>query len=281
MEQKNTTREKLWEEYSELVSNFVEKVKNLSIEGIPAPHIPVVGGNYDMCAYKMAFIGMETRDTPKKLNCKNFIDNRENTMQQFECWLDRSGMFPKKGRAKSAYWNFVKNFLKKFYSIKEKELKIAKGEYHAIMSSFVWGNANAIERYEVTAKRKNVDRTVWKKIKDASIPFDNINHLIDATQPKVIFITYKVVSQEYITTDNEVCSEKQIFSVPKGKEIAIRHYYLRNRDTHVFVTPHPTWMIRSKIGFKPYINALTKSIKEHNIWSQLPQSKEDWKIKEK
>ena len=271
------------------MSEFAKNVKEMPTKGIPVPHIPIVGKDYDDCAYKMAFIGMETMEWPpqktSKLTFKDdfptFIDLIEKAPKEaitrYENWLNENGMF--EYRERSAYWLFIKHFLQKFYHVKN--LKIKKGQYHALMSSFVWGNANAIERYEVTAKKKKVNKKVWEAVKEASKPFDNINHLIDATQPKVIFITYKGVSKEYITTDNEVCSEKHIFSMPKGKEIAIRHYYLRNRDTHVFVTPHPTWMIRSKIGFKPYINALTKSIKEHNIWSQLPQSKEDWRIKEK
>ena len=277
MEQKNTTREKLREEYSELVSKFAENVQGMGIEGIPAPHLPVVGGNYDKCAYKIAFVGMETKETMKSRNCKTFVEDPETAMSNYEKWLDESGMF--KYREKSVYWLFIKHFLKKFYSIKEKELKIAKGKYHAIMSSFVWGNANAIERYEVTAKKKKVNIKVWKAVKEASKPFDCINHLINATHPEVVFITYKAVEKDYISKDKDDLSEKMEYDI-NGKKIIFRHYILRNQNTHVYVLPHPTW-IKAYSGIKEndYITALIKTIKAHRIWSKLPERIEDWEIK--
>lgn len=276
MEQEHmSTRDQVRKVYAGLIESFAKEVSGMVIEGIPAPHIPVVGGNYDRCAYKMAFVGMETKGTYKS-NCQTFIDNPEGVLTLSEEWLDASGMFKK--RERSVYWLFIKHFLQCFYQIKS--LKTKKGKYHAHMSSFVWGNANAIERYEVTARKKKVDKKVWQAVKNASKPFDNINHLIDAAQPKVVFITYKDVDKEYLTDANDVCCKKHVFTTSKGRKSAIRYYYLSNRDTHVFVTPHPTWMRRSGIGFKPYINALIKAIEAHHIWLQLPQNTDDWKIKE-
>ncbi len=259
------------EPYARLVTDFAKSIKGMPIEGIPAPHIPVVGRNYDKCAYKMAFVGMETKETKKSRNCKAFIEDPETAMRNYEKWLDESEMF--KNRERSVYWLFIKHFLQKFYHVKN--LKIKKGKYHALMSSFVWGNANAIERYDVTAEKMMVDYEVWKKVKKASKPFDSINHLIDATHPKVIFITYKAVDKEYILQDNDVYSKNHEYVID-GKKIRFRYYYLSNRDTHIFVTPHPTWMNRCKIGFKPYIKALIQAITEYAIWSQLPQSEDDW-----
>lgn len=283
IEQNRGTRVLLQHEYGELVKKIAEQVQGLPTSGIPVPHIPIVGKNYDDCAYKIAFVGMETKGWPPKTSkllvkddFPTFCDLAKNAPEEattrYENWLNENGMF--EYREKSAYWLFIKHFLQQFYKIKN--LKIEKGKYHSIMSSFVWGNANAIERYEVTAKQKHVDKKVWQAVKKASRPFDSINHLIDATHPKVVIITYKAVDTTYITAGNDVQSEKHFFSLPNGQKRAIRHYYLRNRDVHVFVTPHPTWMIRSKTGFKPYIKALIDPTQD--IW-QLPQNEYDWKKK--
>ena len=135
------------------------------------------------------------------------------------------------------------------------------------MTSFVWGNTNSIERYEITAKNNAVNRDVWEAVKKASKPFDNINHIIDAANPQIVFILYKSVEKEYFLAENNACMQKHAFTNDKGKKITFRYYYLRNRDTHAFVTRHPVWMKRSG-NFQGYINALIDAIKAHNI---LPQ----------
>lgn len=252
-----TTRERIQNEYAGLVESFANSVKGMAIEGIPAPLIPIAGRNYDKCAYKMAFVGMETKETKKSRNCQRFIEDPEKVIAEYEKWFNDSEMF--KHGVKSAYWNFIKNFLDEFYN---KTLKKTE-----IMTSFVWGNTNSIERYEITAKNNAVNRDVWEAVKKASKPFDNINHIIDAANPKIVFILYKSVEKEYFLAGNNACMQKHAFTNDKGKKITFRCYYLRNRDTHVFVTHHPVWMKRSG-NFQWYINALIDAIKAHNI---LPQ----------
>ena len=53
-------KERLQEQYAPLVSKFVKDIGELDVTGIPAPHIPIMGKNYGLAKYKMAFIGMET-----------------------------------------------------------------------------------------------------------------------------------------------------------------------------------------------------------------------------
>ena len=55
-----TLRNRLIEQYAPLTEKFVKEIDNLNISGIPAPHIPIMGKNYEFAKYKMAFIGMET-----------------------------------------------------------------------------------------------------------------------------------------------------------------------------------------------------------------------------
>ena len=268
------TRKQLHKEYAGPVKSFADTITGLPINGIPAPSIPIVGRNYDACAYKMAFIGMETKETKKSRNCQTFIEDPEKAMSRYEKWFDENTMFIH--GEKSIYWRFIKNFLEHFYSpLNPKRLKKnTDGSYHEILSSFIWGNVNSIERYEVTAKQNKVNKDVWKIVKKASKPFDSINHIIKAAHPSIIFITYKHVKEKYfLLDDNYTCDQYK-----NEENVVFRHYYLRNQDTHIFVTPHPNWFAHRGLSYK-YIDALLGAIKEHNIWPKLPECIDEWKIK--
>ncbi len=294
---KTTTRDRLREEYAKLVKIFAKNVKGLNIDGIPAPHIPVVGNYYDECAYKMAFVGMETYGWG---NITDFVDLAERSPKEaatmYESWFNAGGMVEHSGSG--TFWGFIIEFLEHFYKLEKDSLKhkSKEGIYHEVLSSIIWGNSNAIERYEVTAKKQNVDIAEWRKVKEYSKPLDSINHIIKAanptvTKPIVIFLTYKYVDENYIVQDSDIHKEipetkytysyKHVYHCDGTKDIEFRYYYLRDQHTHVFVTPHPRWIgVHSGIKFTRYIDALMQVIKEHKIWATLPKCIDDWKIKE-
>ena len=45
-------KNRLVEQNAPLVEQFVKKIEHLDVTGIPAPHIPIVGMNYDIAKYK-------------------------------------------------------------------------------------------------------------------------------------------------------------------------------------------------------------------------------------
>jgi len=283
---KTTTREKLREEYACIVKSFVKNIKGLDTDGIPAPHIPIVGETYDQCAYKMAFVGMETYGWG---NIKDFIEIAEKSphdaVTKYEGWFHAGGMV--EHSKNGTFWGFIIAFLAKFYQIDEKLLKSKRddGTYHEILSSIIWGNSNAIERYHITAQKKGADLYAWKKVKEYSRAFDSINHIISAAHPKVIFLTYKNVDKNYILKDKDVHKEipetKYVYSNKPDENIDYRYYYLREQQTHVFVVPHPTWIgAYSGIGFSKFIDSLIAAIKKYKIWSRFPLSEDDWKQQE-
>ena len=53
-------RNRLIEQYAPLAELFFKAIDGLNVEGIPAPHIPIMGHNYEKSKYRIAFIGMET-----------------------------------------------------------------------------------------------------------------------------------------------------------------------------------------------------------------------------
>ena len=47
-------------EYSPLIEEFLKEIKDVNPNGIPEPHLPVIGENYFSSKTKIAFCGMET-----------------------------------------------------------------------------------------------------------------------------------------------------------------------------------------------------------------------------
>ena len=45
-------KNRLVEQNALLVEQFVKNIEHLDVTGIPAPHIPIVGMNYDIAKYK-------------------------------------------------------------------------------------------------------------------------------------------------------------------------------------------------------------------------------------
>lgn len=283
---KTNTRDRLREEYARIVKEFSKKVRGLDVAGIPAPHIPIVGDSYDRAAYKMAFVGMETYGWG---NIEDFIrtaeENPHEAVTKYEGWFNTGGMVKNSGHG--TFWEFIISFLAKFYQIDKNVLKLpnSEGKYHEILSSIVWGNCNAIERYHVTAKKKGAALDAWKKVKEHSRTLDSINHIIEAANPQIIFITYKHVDKNYLLQTKDLHADvpeiKYAYATKPDESIDYRYFYLREQQTHVFVIPHPTWIdVYSGIGLTKFINSLIETIKNYKIWNQLPQNEQDWEKKE-
>ena len=265
------TNDNIRDVYTPLVKTFVENVKKggLKTQGIPALNIPKVGASYDDYSYKIAFIGMETKGWGK---LSKFIElgsnSPEDAITYKDQWFNEGKRY--KHLKTTTFWGFIVSFLAKFYGYNKKQLIHKDGTYHQILSSFVWGNCNSLERYCVTAKKNAADKKDWLKIKEFSLSFDNIIYILNATKPQLIFITYARFNKDKYFQN--IDWEK----VNTNKELHLRHYIIkREQQTNVFVIPHPTWIVRSKCcgGYKKYINELINYIKECNIWSDLPVDK--------
>lgn len=279
------TSERIREQYAKHVKAFVKDIKGLESEGIPAPHIPIAGENYDESQYKIAFMGMETYGWGSMHDfIKAVEENAGDAVLMYKNWYNGKEVLKQNGNA--TFWGFVIRFMQRFYKIDEKKILDCNNP-HPTLTSIVWGNTNAIERYCVTAKPKGVNHEVWHKVKESSKRLDSINHLIEAAHPKVVILTYKWVDKDYILKEKAIGDDLQ-----ETKKFAITHqpdpnvpyqyYYLREQDTHVFVIPHPKWIgLYSGIGFDGYIDSIMHVMEEYKIWRQLPSCDDDWKIKKK
>lgn len=280
---KISTQEAIANIYAPLVKRFVENIPQENVEGIQAPHMPIAGKNYDCARYKLAFVGMETKGWD---SLGDFIQkaktNPEYAVSQYNKWLKEDEIV--KYTRPASFWHFILEFLSRFYAIDYKTL-IRNDNDNSLLSSFLWGNANSIERYDVSAKKLGADYEIYNKVKEQSKEFDSINHIIQAANPRVVIILHKWVSDNYILQDDDV---KTIANLsPKQKKVAFvenpdiecnyKYMYLREQHTHVFVLPHPRW-INANGGNKKYINSIIEVMKSLKIWKKLPHDSEDWRL---
>lgn len=281
-------KQRLIEQYAPLIGQFLDDIKGLDVTGIPAPHIPIMGQNYEAAKYKMAFIGMETygwtdldsfvRVAKDDNGLNKLVTYEEQTINTLEYlnWI---------GNCTTTFWGFPLRFLSKFYKVELRYL-IEEKEHPEILTSFVWGETNSIERYGVSTAN-NVDYKVWEAVKRASICFDSANNLIKALSPKIIFVLYSGVDRDYISSDDAVRemgvpveNRKRILTLDIDKDMKIRHHYLYEDDVHIIALPHPTWMgVWGGYSIEQYVEKVIDLIERFQIWTELPNNPEDWKGK--
>lgn len=274
-------------EYDPLINSFKNKVKGLNYHGITGPHFPGVGECYESAKYKFAFCGMETYgwDSMETFMAKNSNEYLSRTDKRLNSY-DPLGWA---SNWHATFWGFVFKFLAKFYKADFVKLVNDKDDesLRSILKSFVWGNANSIERFEVSSKWGDADPKAWEIVKQASRKIDDLNHIINSCAPKVVFIIYSGVDEDYIMNEKTLSGIFGGDFAQRGSRLKLHnespkydYYYLRNSSTHVFHLPHPTWMgLYSGIGIDAYVDSLIKDIENYQIWNTLPKSSKDWKGK--
>lgn len=278
-------KERLREQYAPLVERFVKEVGELDLKGIPAPHIPIMGKDYVSAKYRMAFIGMETygwEDINVFLNAAK--ENSGDAVLLMEHTINDLEHLGWARNYHATFWGFVFKFIAKFYKVSFSDL-VEEIAYPELLKSFVWGNTNSIERYDISAECNGVDYKTWEVVKKASTCFDSINNIVKSVNPKLFFVLNSSVDNDYIQNDDAVRklgipvgNKKDVMRLTVDEDRKIVYYYLRDDDVHIISMPHPTWMgLYSGFGIDSYVDIVIDLIHEYNIWDCLPEGHEDWK----
>ena len=287
------------EEYVPLIESFKKEVDGLNLQGITGPHFPGVGECYENASYKFAFCGWETyywnsmqdfmRLDPVEYlmgpdDCSN---NGNSNYLSSDYSLNNYKPLDWVSNWHASFWAFVIKFLAKFYNTDLDKLVNDKDDTNlrSILKSFVWGNSNAIERYEVSSEGEGAEFASWEAVKSASRKIDDLNHIINSCAPKVVFLVYSGVDEKYIVNEMTLSSifgnhfeQKRNVLKLVNEDMNYTYYYLRNSSTHVFHLPHPRWMGQfSGYKIEGYVDSLMKDIENYNIWDALPNSCKDWK----
>lgn len=244
--------------YQPIVSKFINDIKDLDVDGIPEPFLPVFGESYHSSDIKIAFCGMETNSWGE---LSNFINREKSSFQAKDCqWHadDFSDVLYGKNGGLRTFWSFVTQFLA-IYHASDRE-SIIKNDL--IMQSFVWGNCNSIERLEVINKnlnhgKKPVQHETWAKVKDASAHFDHGKHIINIFKPDLMIITYWSPDESYLT--------KSMGPVKLRKQISEYLLYMEfeETDTRVIWTAHPSYLRRLKI--EKNVLSLCVKLAQHGV----------------
>lgn len=266
-------------EFIPLIEGFKKELAQLNIKGITGPHFPGVGECYENAKYRFAFCGMETygwnemQDFMSR-DANDYLKDSDDCLNQFQPLGWASNWH-------ATFWGFVFKFLARFYHVdfcKLVDKNASDKEVQSILKSFVWAQANSIERYEVTSQWAGAEQQAWNAVKTASRKFDDLNHIINSCAPKVVFIVYSGANEDYFMNDDTLSSMYNVDAKHRKNclrlshaEIKYDYYYLRNSSTHVFKLPHPTWMgLYSGIGIDAYVDSLIKDIETYHIWDSLP-----------
>ena len=175
-------------------------------------------------------------------------------------------------------------FIAKFYKVSFSDL-VEEIAYPELLTSFVWGNTNSIERYDISAECNGVDYKTWEVVKKASTCFDSINNIVKSVNPRLFFVLNSSVDNDYIQNDDAVRAfgipvenKKNVMRLTVDEERKIVYYYLRDDNVHIISMPHPTWMgLYSGFGIDSYVDIVIDLIREYNIWDALPENQDDWK----
>ena len=257
--------------YEGLIKRFANSIKDLEYEGMPEPHIPIIGSKYTCSKYKFAFFGIETAwwhemenfmpialSAPRAAATLHFDD-----IEDMSClrWTNNPH---------TSFWDFIFQFLASMYHVDVADVRA--GKYPDLIHSFILGNTNSIEKYDIQAKYFEVKPAVYDSIKEASLVFDDSDHLIEIAKPKVVIVLNWNEGTDWFVSD------KIDYNYYKINE-HLFYYYKRSTQTHIFQTHHPR-SIAMRFGFNSVVNELLEQFCLCNIWEDLPNSIDDLFVKE-
>ncbi len=259
--------ERLNTTYAPLVSQFVKSLKKSKehYSGCPNIFFPTCGKYYTSSKYKIAFVGWETRDTDDLLGqlhaydkgIENLLFNYKYTSRNF---IETLSYVQECNNSGKTFWDFNLRFLGAFYRLNNwKELKgDSNNEYDVILKSFAWGNCDSIERYEMCAG--DIDWEDWNEVKQASHIFDDAKHFIHTFRPNVLIVT-----QFAETRGGYSWLSRSIDSVPHKLADYTEYGFLKDSNTHVFWTYHPTYLRKVGADFDKIIRSMVDKLSDLGI----------------
>ncbi|MDR0586617.1 MAG: hypothetical protein LBG26_05205 [Treponema sp.] len=246
--------------YCDLIGKFVDALGDhgtFNPAGLPAPHIPQVGKNYEKSRVKIAFFGKETQywfwleefiraytGGKKERNAENaYAYLTQNEKANYLKWTNNFG---------TSFWDYIFQFLTAFYNLKP--VFTENSDYENLLESFIWGETNSMERYTVSAQPEGVEYADWEKVKNASELFDTASYVLDICRPDIMIIMDWVKDESWLTggvkTDHE--------------ELFDHHCYYKVGNTNVYWTAHPRYLAPN-IGFEQSITIILNDLEKRGI----------------
>lgn len=224
-------KERYMAHYVPLIRDFVCEVEELKLELAPKtaqPFFPVFGQAYSRSSLRMAIVGQDTRGW----GClKNFIE-MEKTVPGGALEADLAEFhdhdFTGWGATRYTFWGFAVMFLAALHGRSDWGV-MKHGACTEILSSFVWGNGNAIEYFG--SSPKNMPWEQWEMVRKAGERFNGLQHLVDTLRPRVVVVLWKDMNPEvyFAGYKYETVDDRD----------GVRTYRIESENVDIFHVPHP------------------------------------------
>lgn len=177
------------EAYIPRVRAFTREISEIKTSGIPEPHLPHWGIDYERCPLRIGIIGRDTRywgDMPNFTDAVNenpqqalYLGKESFDSFEFTKWTNNFG---------TTFWDTALKILAAMHGIDDwKQLK--RKNIIAPLKRFLWANANSVEMFEATPKRNNIPWDDWHNVKVASEKYlDSFRLILDTFRPHIIFL---------------------------------------------------------------------------------------------
>jgi hypothetical protein len=229
-------REKFKAQYLTLINSFTAALEGRNLSGIPAVHLPIIGGLYEKTRIKIAFFGKETYGwIPMTQFMERYKQSPENGYACLTA-IDPARYLEWRNNAKTSFWDYVIRFLQTLYGLDDTAFDGPEGI--EVMSSFIWGNTNALEGFEVSAQGNGAKYEDWQAVKNASRVFDTARCVLDICGPDILIILNWAENESWLSGDAKINAE----------EIGDHHCYYPMPHTHVYWAAHPRWL-NTNFGF--------------------------------
>ena len=258
----STLKDRYLAHYLPLVRDFVQEVDALGLDLAPKvaqPFLPLFGEGYERSALRMVIVGQDT----KYWGClKTFLQtektnpgvNLEQNLAEF-----RAHLFTSWGATRYTFWGFAMMFLAALHGKPDWGV-MKRGAHAEILSSFAWGNGNAIEYHGSSPKHMPWEK--WELVRRAGARFDGLHHLIEALSPRVVVVLWKDMHPPSYFAGYE-------YSQTEEQE-GVRHYRINTADLDVLHVPHPGRMRWESTPAEDYCARLVGQLQSRKLDVAFP-----------
>jgi len=255
-------KERYLAHYVPLIRDFICDVEDLKLDILPKtpqPFFPVFGEAYDRSSLRMAIVGQDTRGW----GClKKFIEI-EKAMPGNALEADLAEFhdldFTEWGATRYTFWGFAMMFLAALHGRSDWGV-MKHGACTEILSSFVWGNGNAIEYFG--SSQKNMTWEKWELLRKAGERFNGLRHLVVTVRPRVVVVLWQAMNPEvyFAGYKYDTVDERD----------GIRTYRIPSENLDIFHVPHPGRMRWSGVPADHYCTQLVARLQAAKLTSAFP-----------
>lgn len=253
------------EYYTPLLQQFCKSMQGGNYQGLehmPQPFLPLFGVNYERSAFKFLIIGQDTKAWG---NTTEFMERElespgKRINEMF--WEIDNFDFKKDGKSTNSFMGFAMALLASVHGMPDWNV-LKWGRYQNILSSFAWGNANAVITKATLDKYiKGVPLKTWETAHAAGEHLNRFSHMLETLKPRVVLITVKSLDKKQFFKGFNLITMASL-------DQHIEHYRLKGQNVDIFHTYHPGYM-RNVGGPWSFLNKLKTTLQSIGLAPDFP-----------